>query len=158
MNCERCGESPGEIRYTEYTGGQARKLMICKRCAEDLGFGPLESADPPATASPGAPSAPDAPPDAAAVTGPVPPAIPVFGSIDIQVAITEGIPPRPRDDRQCPGCGLRVHELESLLGCPRCYETFADSLEPLFERLHGATRHRGRLPGGRIVEPEEGTP
>ena len=33
------------------------------------------------------------------------------------------------------------------LGCAACYETFGRQLEPLFERVHNATRHVGRLPG-----------
>jgi protein arginine kinase activator len=33
------------------------------------------------------------------------------------------------------------------LGCPRDYEVFMPQLRDLLERIHGATRHSGRVPG-----------
>ena len=33
------------------------------------------------------------------------------------------------------------------LGCPKDYEIFTGQLRDLLERIHGATRHTGRLPG-----------
>jgi len=145
MNCQRCGERPGEIRYTEYEGGEARRLTICPECAGELGFGSTSGSDEPESPE----SAPD--PETPAGSAP-PPGKGPSGVIDIQVAVTQGLPARPADDRRCPGCGRRMSDLEALLGCPRCYEAFADSLEVLFERVHGARRHRGRLPGGRWIE------
>lgn len=49
----------------------------------------------------------------------------------------------------CPGCGLQLEEFrrKGRLGCPRCYEAFAAHLGELFERVHGARQHVGRLPG-----------
>ncbi len=49
----------------------------------------------------------------------------------------------------CPGCGLRYGEFrkEGLLGCARCYETFATRLAPLLERAHeGGAHHSGKAP------------
>jgi len=58
---------------------------------------------------------------------------------------------------RCPGCGITGVELRdrTLLGCPRCYETFTKPLDDLLLRLHGAMEHAGRLPGGaRAVPPD----
>lgn len=131
MTCERCGKNPGEIRYTEVLGGETRKMMICEACAEDLGFGQEEDVrGPAATEAPGGP-------------WPAPGAV---------VFATAGLPAEPEFLRlRCPGCGTRGAELRnaSLLGCGRCYGTFARWLDPILERLHGASRHVGRLPSGR---------
>jgi protein arginine kinase activator len=48
----------------------------------------------------------------------------------------------------CPGCGMSFAEFKRLgrLGCACCYETFADHLQPLIRRLHGAVQHIGKGP------------
>lgn len=49
----------------------------------------------------------------------------------------------------CPSCGMTLAEFRhrGRLGCSTCYETFSQPLEELFERIHGAVEHVGRLPG-----------
>ena len=49
----------------------------------------------------------------------------------------------------CPDCKMSLNELRSRgrLGCPRDYEVFTPQLRDLLERIHGATRHSGRVPG-----------
>ena len=32
------------------------------------------------------------------------------------------------------------------MGCPDCYSTFADILDPYMQKIHGATRHIGAAP------------
>jgi protein arginine kinase activator len=49
----------------------------------------------------------------------------------------------------CPDCGMTLAEFRQRgrLGCPRDYEVFMPQLRDLLERIHGATRHSGRVPG-----------
>lgn len=49
----------------------------------------------------------------------------------------------------CPDCGMTLMEFrqKGRLGCPKDYEVFTSQLRDLLERIHGATRHTGRLPG-----------
>jgi protein arginine kinase activator len=49
----------------------------------------------------------------------------------------------------CTGCGLQLEEFrrKGRLGCPQCYDAFAAHLGEVFERVHGARQHVGRLPG-----------
>lgn len=49
----------------------------------------------------------------------------------------------------CGGCGLVLEEFrrKGRLGCPQCYDAFAAHLAEVFERVHGARQHVGRLPG-----------
>ena len=48
----------------------------------------------------------------------------------------------------CPSCGMKYMEFrgQGRLGCPSDYEVFAKGLTPLLERIHGATRHVGKVP------------
>lgn len=54
--------------------------------------------------------------------------------------------PAPR----CPTCGITFAEFreKGRLGCPHDYEFFREGLEPLLEKIHGSTTHKGRLPRG----------
>jgi len=137
VTCERCGQAPGAITYTEYGEDGARKLRICAACARELGFDVEPAAESPATA--GAPEIAK-----------------VVGILGIEAVLgAAGSRPEPDDPRECPGCGMTGNELrqESLFGCPACYDAFRDSLDPLFRRIHGAVMHRGRVPGGRAADP-----
>lgn len=52
---------------------------------------------------------------------------------------------------RCPHCGITFDEFRTKgrFGCPRDYEVFRERLNPLLDKIHGAHRHTGRLPGGR---------
>lgn len=54
--------------------------------------------------------------------------------------------PAPR----CPSCGISFAEFreKGRLGCPNDYEVFREHLDPLLEKIHGASEHKGRLPRG----------
>lgn len=54
----------------------------------------------------------------------------------------DGIPKR------CSKCGTSYAEFSATgrLGCASCYDEFKAELEPLIERLHGASRHKGKVP------------
>lgn len=55
----------------------------------------------------------------------------------------------------CPHCGITFHEFrrKGRLGCPMDYEVFAEPLDAMLRKMHdNRTRHRGRLPRGRIDE------
>lgn len=56
-------------------------------------------------------------------------------------------PVRPKPI-QCEFCGFTDTQFSRVgkLGCPRCYETFADKLDPVLRRIHGNPRHTGKIP------------
>jgi len=51
----------------------------------------------------------------------------------------------------CPHCGITFDEFRTKgrFGCPHDYDVFAEALDPLLDKIHGAHRHTGRLPRGR---------
>jgi protein arginine kinase activator len=133
VSCEKCGRGSAAITYTEYGEQGSRKLRICASCARELGFDV-----PPETGC-----AEDAPADV--------PVAKLVGILGIEAVIQAAAGrAEPDDPRECPSCGMTANELrkEPLFGCPVCYETFHESLDALFRRIHGAVAHRGRVPGG----------
>ena len=49
---------------------------------------------------------------------------------------------------QCDRCGMTVEEFNNSgrMGCSRCYEVFYEPMQALLTRIHGNTRHRGKIP------------
>jgi protein arginine kinase activator len=54
----------------------------------------------------------------------------------------------PLKDEICPNCQASFSTFRRLgrLGCGNCYKVFKGDLLPLFEKIHGATQHRGKAP------------
>lgn len=53
-----------------------------------------------------------------------------------------------RPSLKCPKCGLSYEGFQEIgkLGCSECYRSFRDKLVPLLRRIHGNTRHGGKIP------------
>jgi len=51
-------------------------------------------------------------------------------------------------DITCRGCGLpfATYRESLFLGCAECYDSFGEHLLGDLRKLHGSTRHRGRVP------------
>ncbi len=126
MTCEKCGKNPAQVRYTEYREGASQKLLICFECAKGLGFEIEEPSE-------------------------EPPIFPEPVSISEVVLVSSALKPTLRavpEHERCSRCGLTSSELQRLsrFGCAHCYETFAGALDGWLQKIHGAIRHRGRLP------------
>lgn len=54
------------------------------------------------------------------------------------------------DTVRCEGCGHSFPEIaqSGRAGCPLCYTTFYDRLQPSIERIHGKAHHVGKAPSG----------
>lgn len=59
-------------------------------------------------------------------------------------------------DITCSNCGQTFDDFRrtGLLGCCRCYDAFADRLDPVLRRVQGSTRHVGRK-AGRSADQQE---
>jgi protein arginine kinase activator len=70
-------------------------------------------------------------------------------------ATAKAVPNQPQV--VCPGCGMGQMELRKVgrLGCPQCYEVFGEDLKTTLERIHGAVRHKGRMPGNQSTEERD---
>lgn len=53
-----------------------------------------------------------------------------------------------QNQKQCDMCKITFNELaaEGKVGCPKCYDTFAEELNASLNRIHGNVTHIGRTP------------
>lgn len=55
---------------------------------------------------------------------------------------------QPVQDKRCSQCGLSYSDFSrsGKMGCPQCYREFTNQVPELLHRIHGATRHVGKVP------------
>lgn len=119
--CQSCKQNAATIHLTEIHNDEKRELHVCEACAQSQGIAP-------------GPLLPSLPNMLASLIKSPKPAAPAVSA------------PAPR----CPTCGISFAEFreKGRLGCPNDYEFFAEHLQPLLEKIHGATEHTGRVPKG----------
>ena len=109
-------KNPATVHQTVIVNQQKREAHLCQKCARERGLIP----DPP---------------------GP---------QIDLQAVLSLMAAPQlaPAGDAACPACGMTYAAFKAggRFGCAHDYEAFRPSLEVLFEKVHRATAHRGKLP------------
>ena len=120
MMCQSCNKKAARVHLTEIGSKMKKEIHLCEVCAKEH-----EASLPHTVGS-------TAPPHLEAVPGPL-----VGGSEE--EADKAG---------SCKTCGVSFSEFRSTgrLGCPDDYEFFRESLVPILERIHGAARHRGKVP------------
>ena len=52
------------------------------------------------------------------------------------------------EELRCASCGMTYSEFNRLgkFGCPDCYTAFQEEITPLVRRIHGHTKHVGKVP------------
>ncbi len=115
MQCDSCGIREAVIQLTQVENNEMRVLHLCEGCAAERGVEP----QPPVTNAPLA--------DFLAQIG--------KGGIE-ELALGK-----------CPSCELTAAQLRQSgrLGCSECYSHFDSHLRNLLRRLHGGTKHVGKM-------------
>lgn len=128
MMCQNCNKNAATVHLTEvlaWSGvdgaeNQVEQKDLCEICAQgsDIPFAP----PPPKMSSN------------------------LWGLLNLKA---QSQPAPRRKTLECPECSMNLDELRrrGRLGCAQCYEVFGEQLEQMFERMHGATCHVGRVPG-----------
>jgi protein arginine kinase activator len=113
-----CGKKPATIHVTELINGEKTELHLCEECAkkQKVFFTPIDS---------------------------------VSDLKELFAGILNAAPdPETKrlKDLRCPECGITYGEFRSTsrFGCPNDYEAFREGVDPLLERIHGTTEHRGK--------------
>jgi protein arginine kinase activator len=121
VRCQICGEAEATIHFKELKNGETRELHLCPACADEKGFHSVVQQDKLSLANQFIWMAENLYPESTAKLGQV----------------------------QCPGCGLRYSEFTRTgrLGCMDCYTAFDVQMRRLLRRIHGSTRHAGKVPG-----------
>jgi len=132
MKCELCHKSDAETVLRKQVGDEVHEWFVCQACAQAAAKPPAPDRNTRQTGEGGMPEAS---------------VLPLFGMIvdaAFEIADKQAMLTEPG----CPVCGIRRSEYRkrSRLGCPACYEAFADELDAALQELHRATRHTGRAP------------
>jgi protein arginine kinase activator len=119
MQCSVCKEKPATVFLTHIENDKMHKVNLCEDCAKNKGV------DNPTTFSLH---------DADLLLG--------LGAAQEITQTNGGV------DLKCPRCGFSQADFKKSgrLGCPECYQVFADGLAGLLKTMHKGTRHTGKSP------------
>lgn len=117
MQCCVCKEKPATVHLTQIVGDKMQKLDLCEECAKAKGVNDSTS----------------------------------FALADLMLGLgasqelesaTAGV------EVKCPRCGFSQADFKKSgrLGCPECYQTFAEGLSGLLKSMHKGIRHLGKAP------------
>lgn len=133
MLCQNCKEKQASFHYTQNNNGHVTETHLCHDCAKKAGL--ID--------------------DSHKIFNP-------FGFYDTEDMLGEllgGMFETPaqnilKESSVCPFCGMRLSEFmrSGKAGCAKCYTTFKNSLSPTLQKLHGNTRHAGKIPTGRTAQ------
>lgn len=127
QTCERCGAEPASVRVRRVTDEEEVERHLCLSCAQ------IEGVEPGIGDPEGA-------------------------SADPLSVLMKSIGETRGSGAVCAGCGLTYARFRETgrLGCHRCYETFAEELTPMFRRIQGSIRHKGKRPRREGAAYEQG--
>lgn len=133
MLCQNCKEHEASFHYTQNNNGHITEMHLCHQCAKKTGL--IE--------------------DSHKLWSP-------FGLASEETMLdnllgelfTSPTKNKVMESTLCPFCGTRLNEFthSGKAGCAKCYTTFKNSIFPSLQRLHGNTKHAGKIPKGRVIK------
>jgi protein arginine kinase activator len=121
--CDLCSKNRATIKYTRVEDSQVTELLICQSCAAEQS--PLHRKSEEAT---GLQS--------------------LFAHLLKDKAAEEAGAKIGGETTHCRQCGLafETYRKTFLLGCPGCYDSFAEALAVDLRKIHGDVHHLGKIP------------
>lgn len=119
MLCQNCGKYEATTHVKRIVNGEATEAHLCSDCAKMLGYE-----------------------DVFGGFGNI------FGSFLGSFLGDTGVSTLSARTLQCEKCGSTFNDIveSGKIGCAKCYETFYEKLLPSLQRIHGKTRHEGKIP------------
>lgn len=124
MLCEKCGKNPANTHLKQVINGNAQEMHLCSECAEELGYGVFSGFNPFNDLMPSLNS--------------------FLGGLFTQMLPQQTL----NSPRKCSFCGSSFEEIaqNARVGCANCYTEFNTQLLPSIQRIHGKTKHVGKIP------------
>lgn len=133
MLCQICNKNPATIHIQEVVNGKKQSLHLCLTCAGKRSFdqAALDGMD------------------LAELMSSLEQSISEMGLIPFKELGKESSGEQKLPDLHCAVCDWSLVQFDKTghLGCPACYDAFADVLENKMLDLHRAAIHTGKLPG-----------
>lgn len=119
MLCQNCGKYEATTHVKRIINGETAEAHLCSDCARALGYNDVFSGFSGSFSD---------------LLGSF------FGDNTVGALSTRAV--------RCEKCGNTFNDIvnSGKLGCADCYKTFYDKLLPSLQRLHGKTRHEGKVP------------
>lgn len=113
--CDNCGRNDPVIQLTQVENNEMRVLHLCEKCATERGVEP----------------------ETQKMNAPL---------VDFLAQMGKGVGEGQASGR-CPSCGMTAAQLRQTgrLGCSMCYSHYDEYLRGLLRRLHGGTKHVGKV-------------
>lgn len=129
MLCQKCNQNEATVHFRQNINGDVKEIHLCPQCAAELGydsvFSGIEDFSP-------------------------------FGAMDMGIQnflgslFSQELPQlnNPTAARKCSFCGTTFEEFAqtAMAGCANCYHEFLSDMLPYIQRIHGKTRHVGKIP------------
>lgn len=118
MVCEVCGVNQATVHLTEIIDEQMTELHLCEECAKNKSMDMEQQ----------------------------------FGLSDLLAGLTDMGKTQAEGKEaiklKCSLCGLTHDDFRKIgrLGCSECYNSFRKYLLPLLKRVHGSSKHYGKMP------------
>lgn len=119
MICNKCEKNQATTHIHSMLNGKVNDMWLCPECAAEIGYKNIFS---------------DMTADFSSFLGNF---------------LGDGLPARTSGSR-CKSCGASFTDIARTgkVGCANCYQTFYDELLPSIEKMHGNTKHAGKVPSG----------
>ena len=129
MLCQKCKKNNATIHYRENINGKVTEYSLCADCAAELERDGVIKFE-----NPFSDFMRDGIFDFSSM-------LPSFFT-SLNHALGSG------ESKRCPVCGSTFDDIarSGRIGCPQCYETFADELAATVNQLHGTSKPQGRIP------------
>lgn len=118
MLCNKCGKNKATIHITELVNDQMLEIHLCEKCSQEQ--------------------------EGKAKV--------VFPFDELFAGMMQFTAQAQEMEKQmsirCSGCQMSLHDLQKKgkVGCAVCYQTFAQFLMPLIQKVQGTTQHFGKKP------------
>jgi protein arginine kinase activator len=117
MLCDVCGKNAATVHLTEIVDNQMAELHLCEECARQKSLQMEQQ----------------------------------FGLADLLAGLAdfgEHIGNREEVKLKCSRCGLTYEGFRKSgrLGCGECYNSFRQNLASLLKKIHGSSKHLGKVP------------
>lgn len=126
MKCQKCNHNEATVHLRQNINGDVKELHLCPKCAEELGydsvfnefeeFNPFEAMD--------------------------------MGIQNFLGSLFSQELPSVATSRKCSFCGTTFEDFaqSAMAGCAHCYDEFRNDMLPYIQRIHGKTKHVGKIP------------
>ncbi|MBE6835950.1 MAG: hypothetical protein E7515_06850 [Ruminococcaceae bacterium] len=128
MMCQSCGKAQATTHFKRIINGEVTEGHLCSDCAKALGVNDM------------------------------------FSSFDFSFSdlLSDFFADSPvaalsANSVKCENCGSSFNDIvnSGRIGCADCYETFFDKLMPSIQRLHGNTKHEGKVPLNEVTNEDK---